>query len=66
VNAWCTHPFLDIVIRTGGEKRLSGFLPMHTAYAELFFLDKMAPELTVEDIAGTMQEYDQRRKPYGR
>lgn len=41
---------IDIVIRTGYEKRTSGFFPLHTIYSEWFFLDKYFPELTLTDF----------------
>jgi undecaprenyl pyrophosphate synthase len=63
---WVDQPFLDLVIRTGNDHRLSGFTPTKAAYAELFFLDKYAPDLTQWDIDACVKEYDRRRKPYGR
>lgn len=63
---WVDQPFLDLVIRTGNDHRLSGFAPTKAAYAELFFLDKYAPDLTQWDIDACVKEYDRRRKPYGR
>lgn len=60
------QPFLDLVIRTGGDQRLSGFAPLHAAYSELFFLNKHAPDLTEDDILACLKDYDQRRKPQGR
>ena len=42
---------MDIVVRTGFERRTSGFFPWQTMYAEWFFLDKHFPELTVDDLS---------------
>lgn len=39
-------PFLDLIIRTGQRKRLSGFLPLQSIYSEIFFLDILWPEIT--------------------
>jgi undecaprenyl diphosphate synthase len=45
-----TIPDLDLVIRTGGCCRLSGFLPEQSRYAELYFLDKLWPDSTADDF----------------
>jgi undecaprenyl diphosphate synthase len=60
------QPFLDIVIRTGNDFRLSGFVPYHASYAELFFLDKYAPDLDQNDVVDCLERYDKRRKTHGR
>ncbi len=51
------HPYPDIVVRTGGEMRLSGFLSWQIAYAELFFIEKPLPDLTPEDMDIIIDEY---------
>lgn len=56
----------DIIIRTGGEKRLSNFLMWQGNYAELFFLDKMWPEFEKEDLVAVIDEYNQRQRRFGR
>lgn len=56
------QPELDMVIRTGGEKRTSGFFPLHTAYAEWFFLDKMFPDLSIMDIHQCIIDLKESRK----
>mgnify|MGYP001578730512 CR=1 FL=1 len=43
-------PDPDLVIRTSGEKRISGFMPFQAAYAELYFSDKYFPEFEAEDL----------------
>ncbi len=43
------QPFPDLVFRTGGEKRLSNFMPFQSAYSELIFTDKKWPALTKND-----------------
>ena len=41
---------IDLVIRTGGDKRLSNFLLFQAAYAEIMFIDKLWPDYTKEDF----------------
>lgn len=43
-------PDPDLIIRTGGEKRLSGYLPFQSTYAELIFLDKFFPDFNPQDL----------------
>lgn len=56
----------DMIIRTGGEKRTSNFLPWQSAYAELFFLDKMWPEFEEQDLVNCISEYKNRKRNFGR
>src|SRR3989338_2149369 len=46
------QPYPDLIVRSGGEKRLSNFLPLPSAYTELVFTDKRWPELTKKDFDG--------------
>ncbi len=50
-------PDIDLVIRTGGDKRLSGFFPFQTAYSELYFLDTLWPDLTREMFDDVINQY---------
>jgi undecaprenyl diphosphate synthase len=50
-------PAVDLVVRTGGQRRLSGFLPLQTAYAELWFTDALWSELTREAFHGALAWY---------
>lgn len=55
---------VDMLVRTANEKRLSDFLPLQSAYAELFFVEKLFPEISREDvllIAGEFEKIRQRR-----
>ena len=56
----------DIIIRTGGERRTSNFFPYQTTYAELFFLDKMWPEFSKEDLQEIIDIYHGRERRFGR
>ncbi|MBI5226673.1 di-trans,poly-cis-decaprenylcistransferase [Candidatus Micrarchaeota archaeon] len=57
---------VDLVIRTGGVKRLSGFLPWQNAYAEVFFSDKMWPEFGQDDLNAALSFYDQTERRFGK
>ena len=57
---------LDIVIRTGGEKRLSGFMLYQIEYAELFFIDALWPDFTTKEVDKIMKQFDERRRRFGR
>ena len=56
----------DILIRPGGEKRLSDFLLWQSAYSELFFLDKLWPEFTKKDLIKVIEEFKRRERRFGR
>ncbi len=60
------NPEPDVVIRTGGEKRLSNFLLYQTAYSELIFLDKLWPEIEREDLLYVVEEYSRRQRRFGK
>jgi undecaprenyl diphosphate synthase len=59
------HPNPDIVWRTSGEIRSSGFLPLQSAYSELVFTPKLFPDLTEEDVVETLLEYSARIRRFG-
>ncbi len=59
-------PDVDILVRTGGEKRLSDFLLWECAYAELFFLDTMWPDFTPEELEHVVHEFYHRERRFGR
>ncbi len=56
----------DLIIRTGGEQRLSGFLLYQSSYSELFFITKMWPEFEKEDLVNIIEEFKQRSRRFGR
>jgi undecaprenyl diphosphate synthase len=56
----------DLIIRTGGEKRLSNFLLWQAAYSELSFTDTLWPALTKEEFLGLLEEYGKRKRNFGK
>lgn len=56
---------VDLLIRTGGERRLSDFLLWECAYAELLFTGKMWPDYTGEDLAVAMRDFAGRDRRFG-
>jgi undecaprenyl diphosphate synthase len=58
-------PELDLLIRTGGERRLSDFLLWEAAYAELFFLPIMWPDFGAEDLRSVVREFATRERRFG-
>jgi undecaprenyl diphosphate synthase len=58
-------PQLDLLIRTGGERRLSDFLLWEAAYAELIFLDRMWPDFDAADLAAAVREFEARERRFG-
>ena len=59
-------PDPDIIVRTGGEKRLSNFLTWSSVYSELFFLDTYWPAFSKDDFNGIITEYRERERRHGR
>lgn len=59
-------PDLDMIVRTSGEERISGFMLWRAAYAELMFIKKYFPEMTGEDIKMILEEYDHRNRRFGK
>jgi undecaprenyl diphosphate synthase len=56
---------VDLLIRTGGEKRLSDFLLWESAYAELVFTDRMWPDFDAVDLDAALQEFRGRERRFG-
>ena len=59
-------PDVDLLIRTGGEKRLSDFLLWECAYAELVFTDRMWPDFGAADLTEAVREFQGRERRFGR
>ena len=57
---------VDLLIRTGGERRMSDFLLWECAYAELVFTPKMWPEFTVGDLEAALEDFAGRERRFGR
>jgi undecaprenyl diphosphate synthase len=56
---------VDLVVRTGGEQRLSDFLLWECAYAELLFVKKMWPDFTADDLAEALEDFRSRNRRFG-
>jgi undecaprenyl diphosphate synthase len=56
---------VDLLIRTGGEKRLSDFLLWECAYAELVFMDRMWPDFDAADLDAAVGEFSRRERRFG-
>jgi undecaprenyl diphosphate synthase len=56
---------VDLLIRTGGEKRLSDFLLWECAYAELLFTDRMWPEFDESDLDAAIADFSHRQRRFG-
>jgi undecaprenyl diphosphate synthase len=59
-------PDVDLLIRTGGERRLSDFLLWECAYAELFFSPRMWPDFRPEDLSEALDDFLARDRRFGR
>ncbi len=59
-------PNIDMVVRTSGEERLSGFMLWRAAYAEFLFLKKYFPEMEGEDIKEILKIYENRNRRFGK
>jgi tritrans,polycis-undecaprenyl-diphosphate synthase [geranylgeranyl-diphosphate specific] len=55
----------DLIIRTGGEKRTSNFLPWQSIYSEWIFSEKLWPEFTKQDFEKAIQEFKNRERRFG-
>ncbi|MDC1407123.1 polyprenyl diphosphate synthase [Candidatus Puniceispirillum sp.] len=58
-------PPVDLLIRTGGEQRISNFLLWDLSYAELHFSDQYWPEFTAQDLAVAVSDYTKRERRFG-
>jgi len=59
------EPDPDLLIRTSGELRLSGFLPWQSTYSELYFVDKLWPDFDEKDLDEAIKVYGSRNRKFG-
>ena len=58
-------PNPDILIRTGGKKRLSNFLLWQLAYSELYFIDKLWPDFNISDYNKIIRKFKKVKRNFG-
>lgn len=63
-----THniPDPDLVIRTGGENRMSGFMPWQTVYSELYFTDLFFPDFSPAELEKAVADFSNRKRNFGK
>ncbi|MBQ8156505.1 di-trans,poly-cis-decaprenylcistransferase [Candidatus Saccharibacteria bacterium] len=59
-------PDVDMIVRTSGEERISGYMLWRAAYAEFYFLKKYFPEMEAADIENILKEYNKRSRRFGK
>lgn len=59
-------PSPDLIVRTSGEQRTSGFLPFQSGYSELHFCQSYWPEFSEGDLANAVSDYAQRKRNFGK
>ena len=59
-------PNIDMVVRTSGEERISGFMLWRSAYAELLFVKKYFPEMNANDLKEILESYEKRNRRFGK
>jgi undecaprenyl diphosphate synthase len=57
---------IDLLFRCGGEKRISGFFPTKILYSELFFIDKLFPDIKLKDLDIIIKKYKERNRRFGK
>ena len=55
----------EILVRTGGRKRLSNFMLWQLAYTEIFFLDKLWPDFKISDLRKIINKYKKTKRNFG-
>ena len=58
-------PPVDMIVRTGGDLRISNFLLWQAAYSELYFTDKLWPDLSADDVDAAIEEFKKRKRRFG-
>jgi undecaprenyl diphosphate synthase len=59
-------PDPELIIRTSGEMRLSGFLPWQGVYSELFFTETLWPDFSEKEFLEILEEYKKRERRNGK
>ena len=59
-------PDIDVIVRTSGEQRISNFFLWQGAYAELFFVDKLFPDVTPADLEQVLDQFQGRSRRFGK
>lgn len=59
-------PDPDLIIRSGGELRLSGFLAWQSVYSELYFTNTLMPDFTAADLDTALADYSRRKRRFGK
>lgn len=59
-------PDPDLIIRAGGERRLSNFVLWQASYSELYFIDKLWPEFSEKDLGKAIKQYQLRFRRFGK
>ncbi|HSA84128.1 MAG TPA: polyprenyl diphosphate synthase [Patescibacteria group bacterium] len=60
------QPDPDLIIRTSGEERLSGFLPWQSVYSELYFPDVLWPDFSVKEFDKALEDFEKRKRNFGK
>ena len=63
---WPEMPAPDLVIRTSGEERLSGFLTWESVYSEIYWCEKHWPDFDEEELEKALEEFASRQRRYGK
>lgn len=61
----CGIPDPDLIIRTSGERRLSGFMPFQSVYSEFYFADIHFPEFTSKELVKAIEDFSNRNRRFG-
>lgn len=66
LSKYMTVPDVDLLIRTGGESRISNFLLWQSAYAEIYFTERLWPDFEPKDLEDALAWYGRRERRFGR
>lgn len=59
-------PPVDVMVRTGGDQRISNFMLWRAAYSELLFIEHTWPDMTKEDVSSIIEQYGNRQRRFGK